>query len=129
MSFWNVSNLSCESEEPENTQFIYLGPPNINEIEFAPIQNDEYVEISAVENERTLWIRSNKYDEKYYEMMSEINVNVSSSDAVTDRDFENNSVVLVKYSGDYSRGIVLDKKKGYIQLMDIGSKFEGDMMS
>lgn len=118
-SFLNVSSCG-ESEKSENLETEHkhvMMAPNVRAFEFAPIQQNDIVQVSAVENHNTLWIRSTKYDQKFDDLMSKININVD--DPVFD--IENDAVILVKYCGDYSRGIVLDKDRVCIQLMDIGA--------
>lgn len=120
-------NVSCsESEKSENSdqdELIRLFAPNVHEFEFATIEKNDIVQLSAVEDVNTLWIRNTKHDEKYCDLMMKINFDVD--DPVNE--LEDNTVVLVKYDGDYSRGIVVDKKSLNIQLMDIGAKFHADI--
>lgn len=101
-SYWNVS--CSESEKSENSdqdELIRLFAPNVHEFEFATIEKNDIVQLSAVEDVNTLWIRNTKHDEKYCDLMMKINFDVD--DPVNE--LEDNTVVLVKYDGDYSRGI------------------------
>lgn len=126
MSQLNVSSCGGSNSEKSTSEKsdIFLFEPSVHNFEFAPIENHDIVELSAVENEKTLWIRAIKYDEKYCEFLSKIN-SANVNDPVLQLQYE--TVVLVKYSGDYSRGIVLDKDKMCIQLMDIGAKIEANL--
>lgn len=126
MSQLNLSDLSGVSDTSEDTKpnrFALL-EPNVHDFEFATIENNDIVELSAVENEKTIWIRSTKYDEKYCELMSKINVH---ADPIFDEELVNGGILLMKYSGDFSRAIVLDKEEVYMQLMDIGTKIYADL--
>lgn len=119
----DYSGFSDDLKSSQHSSGCMQFVSKVEDFEFAPIQNNDVVELSAVENAKTIWIRGIKYDEKYCELMSKINANVD--DPVTE--LENNTVVLIKYSGDHSRGIVLDKEKICIRLMDIGSKVDADI--
>lgn len=124
-SFLNVSSCgeSHKSEKSKSEELICLFAPNVRDFEFATIQENDIVQLSAVENENILWIRSTKCDENYCKLMSKINVNVDDPEA----ELEDETVVLIKYHGDYSRGIVLDKESVCIQLMDIGTKVTAEI--
>lgn len=110
-----------EISDGSNDTLVALKPIK-NNFEFISIENGDIVELSAVENANKVWVRAVKHDDLYEKLLSEINV--SSTFPVDE--IEKDTVVLVKYSGDYSRGIVVysdaDADAVTIRLMDIGCK-------
>lgn len=122
LSLWNVSSGSESVENIETQPKLHLMAPNVCSFEFAPIAQNDIIEISAVENYDTVWIRSTKSDTKFDEMMRKINGDNFDDGPATDARID--EVLLVKYCGDFCRGIVvsnLEKENAYtIQLMDIG---------
>lgn len=117
LSLCSVSNLSELSDRSDCT-LIPLSPTK-SQFEFATFENKDIVELSAVENASTVWIRAVKYDEFYNKLLSEINM---TTPGIPIDEIENDAVILSKYCGDYSRGTVIDANAdtATIQLMDIG---------
>lgn len=126
-SYLNVSSCgaSRKSEKSEHDELLCMFAPNVHDFAFATIRKNDVVELSAVEDHNILWIRSIEYDENYIDLMSKINVIID--DPVPEDELEDDTVVLIKHHGDYSRGIVLDKESISIQLMDIGSIVNADI--
>lgn len=122
-SMCSISNLSeiSKTSADSNDTLIALQPTK-GQFKFVSIENKDIIELSAVFHSKTIWVRPIKCDELYIQLLTKSNLYESSDDIV---DYiEKDSVVLAKYCGDYSRGIVLDvdadADTASILLMDIG---------
>lgn len=94
------------------------------DINFAPIQNADIVELAHA-NDGYLYIRSTRNDEKYESILKKVNWNKNQFE-VPSFPLENYDVIIVKFSGDYSRGIVVNDAPLMVELMDIGQKIVVD---
>lgn len=113
------SSAKLASVASESSHLLFF-TPKVSDFDFAPIQNDDIVQLSAIESAKKVWVRAIKTDETYCELMRK--VNSDDHEPVKLSELQNDTVVLVRYAGDYSRAIVVDAAEMQVQLMDIGSK-------
>lgn len=108
---------SQSSNEENDTIF----KPKIGSLRFAPIQAGDIVELTHVANDNQLYIRSTKHDVNYENILKRTNAMISEKRQPSFLEpIKNGDVVLVRYCGDYSRAVVLDKDERSVELVDIG---------
>lgn len=67
--------MSLSSNDSDRTLIAFN--PMKNDFEFTSIDNADIVELSAVQNPSTVWVRAVKYDELYHELLTKNNSNVA----------------------------------------------------
>lgn len=104
----SVSSLSS------NVIFI----PRIANMKFAPISSKDIVELSHVDDDLTIYVRSTRHDVHYYNLLKLINGNTSQRPVLFKLNRDN--VVLSKIDEDYSRAIIVDEDQLLVKFIDIG---------
>lgn len=128
MNISDVDEANSESGDSTATQVDIFGT---KPIKFASIANEDIVELSAVEDDLVIWVRATKCDALYERILVQVNKLTKNVDN-TIKFLEEGDVILVKYSGDYSRGIVKESfhlerdAEVSVQLIDIGVSFNID---
>lgn len=105
MNISDVDEANSESSESSDSTVTQFDNLDTKAIRFAYIANEDIVELSAVGDDFVVWVRGTKSDAVYKSILSEINKRVKNA-GDTIRFLDKGEVILIKYSGDYSRGIV-----------------------
>lgn len=122
------SDDECTEDESGNEIFVdSIFKPSIKTMEYADIKNDDIVELSAIEDYKTVYIRSIKHDEKWIDLLVKMNKTVRNQPKLSMfAPLKKNDVVLVKYLGDFTRASLIGEDR--LRLIDIGTtiKFQAD---
>lgn len=101
---------------------LAIHKPNIKQISYCVMETNDIVELSFVQNHRNLFVRPVKYDEQFVNMMTTINRTITHQELSPTVKLKTDDVVLVRYSDDFCRGVIVDSASDtiQIQLLDFG---------
>lgn len=113
----NVSEAAFKSSEEQFQPKVHMG--------FAAVKNGDFVELSHVDENHTVHIRSVTHDKQYAHLLQQIN-KTKTSHVYTLFRLNIGDTVLGKLCGDYSRASVTNEHPLRVQFIDIG--LEKDML-
>lgn len=106
----NVSSDEASDDESDLSS-------NATIMESDEVANGDIVSLTHIDDHLSIFVRPVKYDKQFESLLKEIN---STKLRPVSTPLQENEMLLVKFSGDYTRAITIDPMKMTVKLIDFG---------